>query len=104
MVSLVGMPNFTVSGALLVTPARVALTSPVWVVAGITVVMVKVALVLPAGRRTLVGQVAAEFEHVSGTVLPPDGAAPFSVTLPVTFAPPKTVSGVSVTAVGINGR
>jgi hypothetical protein len=61
------------------------------------VVIVKVALVDPAGMVTLLGTVAAEGLLLeSETCAPPTGAGPFSVTVPVddpTSGPPITLFG-----------
>ena len=57
-----------------------------------------VADVEPAETVTLAGTFAtAVFELVSVTTVPPAGAAPFRVTVPVEVAEPKTVDGASVT-------
>ena len=62
------------------------------------VVILKVALVLPAGTVTLAGTVAAAvLPLVSVTTVPPVGAAPFRVTVPVDVAPEVTDVGLNVT-------
>jgi hypothetical protein len=62
------------------------------------VAMVKVAVVTPAGIVTLAATVAtAVLLLVSATTMPPDGAAPLSVTVPVDELPP-------ITEVGLNER
>jgi hypothetical protein len=63
-------------------------------------VIVKVAVVAPAATVTEVGTVAAVVEELFRvTTLPPEPAAPFSVTVPVTVTllPPTTVVDESVT-------
>lgn len=65
----------------------------------VLVVVVKVALVEPAGTVTLAGTLAAEvLELVRVTATPPDGAAPVSETVPVDGLPPVTLVGLSDTA------
>ena len=60
-------------------------------------VIVKVALVAPAGTRTLAGTCAAAVLLLeSVTVAPPAGAAPFKVAVPVELFPPTTDDGVLV--------
>jgi hypothetical protein len=62
-----------------------------------TVVIANVADVAPAGTVTLAGTAAETLELVSVTNTPPAGAAPLSVTVPVTPAPPTTDAGFTVT-------
>ena len=64
------------------------------------------AVVAPAATVTEEGTVAEERLLVRVTVLPPLGAAPLSVTVPVELVPPVTVVGLSanpvkVTATGL---
>lgn len=62
------------------------------------VVTVKVADVWPAGTMTIGGGVATDKLFVeSVTETPPDGAGERSTTVPVAFAPPATLAGLSVT-------
>ena len=68
-----------------------------------TVLTVKVALVCPAVTVTFAGTVAAALLLDSVTTVPPVGAAIFRVTVPVELAPPVTVLGFSVSAVGTGG-
>jgi hypothetical protein len=73
-------------------------------VATALVVMVKVALVAPAGTGTLPGTVAAALLLERETSAPPLGAGPFSVTVPVgDDVPPVTLVGLRVSEVGIGG-
>jgi hypothetical protein len=63
-------------------------------------VTLKVAVVALAAMVTLVGTVAAEVLLLeSVTTAPPDGARPFSVTVPVEGAPPRTEVGLKETEV-----
>ena len=56
-----------------------------------------VALVLPAETVTLAGTcTTALLLLVSPTVLPPLGAGPLSVTVPVEESPPTTVAGLKL--------
>lgn len=57
----------------------------------------KVALVAPAGTRTLAGTVAGS-AAVSAAFAPPAGAAALSVTVPVTGCPPTTLGALNDTA------
>jgi hypothetical protein len=62
------------------------------------VVMVKVALVAPAGILTLAGTRAADVLLLCNvTSAPPVGARPFKVTVPVELLPPTTEVGFLVT-------
>ena len=61
------------------------------------VLIVKVALLLPAGTVTLEGTLAAPLLLESVTCAPPAGAAPLSVTVPVEdCTPPTTLVGFNV--------
>jgi hypothetical protein len=62
------------------------------------VVIVKFALVEPAGTVTLAGVVTAVELSDSDTTAPPDGAAPVSVTVPCDVLPPVTLVGLSDSA------
>jgi hypothetical protein len=62
------------------------------------VVMVKAALVEPAGTLTLDGVVAALELSESDTTAPPLGAAALNVTVPAEELPPTTVVGLTETA------
>lgn len=89
--------GFTVSVAVLVTPARTAEMVAAVVVAGAVVVAVKVALVAPAATVTLTGTVATAALLDSATTAPPVGAALVRVTLPCELPPPVTLVGFSTT-------
>jgi hypothetical protein len=68
------------------------------VAATVLVVTVKVAEVVPARMRTEAGTVAPAMLLDSPTAVPPDGAVPFRVTVPVELAtPPITVVGLRLT-------
>ena len=60
------------------------------------VLIVKVALVAPAGTVTLEGTLAAVPLLESVTCAPPAGAIPLSVTVPVEELPPVTFEGLRV--------
>ena len=61
------------------------------------VLIVNVALVVPAGTVTLEGTLAAAVSLLESAICaPPDGAAPLSVTVPVEEFPPWTLVGFSV--------
>src|SRR5438093_4139407 len=63
----------------------------------VNVVTVKVALVAPAGTVTLAGTVAVGVELLTSvTTMPPAGAGPLRVTVPVEGFPAVTVVGLSV--------
>ena len=62
-----------------------------------TVVIAKVAVVAPAATVTLPGIVTDELLDDSFTTIPPVGAFPLSVTVPVEDAPPTTDVGETVT-------
>ena len=84
--------GFTVSAAVLVTPARTA--EMVAAVEAVTeaVVAVKVALLAPAATVTLAGTVAVAALLESDTTAPL-GAALVSVTVPCDVPPPVTLLG-----------
>ena len=66
-------------------------------VATALVLIVKVALLLPAETVTLDGTLAAPLLLESFTCAPPAGAGPLSVTVPVDdCAPPVTLVGLNV--------
>ncbi len=60
------------------------------------VVIVKVALVLPAETVTLDGTLAKVELSLSDTTAPPVGAAPVSVTVPWVEDPPRTLVGFRI--------
>jgi hypothetical protein len=70
------------------------------------VVTGKVALVAPAAIVTVAGRLHPRLLSVSVTTAPPDGAGPFSVTVPVEFptiGPPTTLVGFRVSEVRTAG-
>ena len=98
-----GAEGFTVSAAVLVTPAKTAeMVAEVEAVTEV-VVTVKLALVAPASTVTLAGTVAAVELSENVTTAPPVGAAALKVTVPVEEFPPTTLVGLrdSAEIVGI---
>lgn len=89
----------TVSVAVFATvPAVAVITTFVFAVT-VVVVIVKEAVVAPATTITVAGTAAlAGVWLVSVTVVPPAGAGPLRVTVPVAVALPKTVEGSSARA------
>src|SRR5262249_13100675 len=70
----------------------------------VLVVMVKVALLLPAKTVTLAGTPAtAVLLLESATLAPPASALPLSVTVPVDGFPPTTVAGLRLTPLAWSG-
>src|SRR6267154_5508234 len=93
-----GGTGVTVSEADLVTPLYVPEMVTVVDAATALVLTVNVALVAPATTVTLDGTLAAAVLLLeSVTTVPPDGAAPLSVTVPVEEFPPVTLVGFSET-------
>lgn len=84
-------------------PPTVAVITAVVSVVTADVVIVKDAEVAPAGTTTVVGGTALELLDDRFTVVPPEGAGPFSVTVPTEGVPPNTELGVNVTLVGTGG-
>jgi hypothetical protein len=63
------------------------------------VVIVNTALVLPAGTVTLAGTLAADgVSLLSDIAVPPLGAGPLNVTVPWERIPPKTLVGLTESA------
>ena len=77
-----------------VFPLKVADSVDVTVLVTVLVVTVKLPVVEPAATDTLAGVCAAELLFVSATTTPPEGAGPFSVTVPIDDAPPVTDVGL----------
>ncbi len=92
----------TVKVAVLVVPLSTAeIVTEVLADTGV-VVIVNVAVVAPAATVTLAGNVAADvLLPDSVTRAPPEGAAPFKVTVPVEDAPPSGLLGLSETEEGV---
>ena len=68
------------------------------------VLTVNVALVAAAAIVTLEGTVATDVSLLeSATCVPPDGAGPLSVTVPLDELPPITLVGFRVSEVSIGG-
>jgi hypothetical protein len=88
----------TVSAAVRVTPAALAVMVTTVDAGTDAVAMVTVALVAPAATVTLPGTVAAVLLLVSVTPNPPAGAADVNVTVPCADVPPVTLVGLTETA------
>jgi hypothetical protein len=84
-------------GAVVVTPAAVAVMVAVVTVPTATVVTVKVAVVAPWATVTLVGTVASALSDERFTANPPTSAGAPRVTVPVDEAPPVSDVGLSTT-------
>ncbi len=67
------------------------------------VVTVNVAEEDPAGTVTLAGAVALALSLDNATVIPPSGAAPVKVTVPVVDVPPVTAAGFMLTPASAAG-
>jgi hypothetical protein len=93
-------PTLTVKVALLLTPNVAVIVAEVEDATPI-VVMVKVAVRLPAATVTLAGTWAAELLSDRATITPPPGAGPVSVTVPIDDLPPTTVPGFRPTDVTV---
>ena len=92
-----GAGGFTVSVAVLLTPPKLPpIVTDVTAVTPV-VVMLKLAVVVPAATVTLAGTPAAVVLLLdSVTTAPPAGAAEVKVTVPVLPAPPTTLAGLTV--------
>jgi hypothetical protein len=87
--------GLTVSMAALLRPLYVAVIVTEVAVVTVLLVAVKVAVLAPAATLIEAGTVAAAvLLLVSVTTIPPVGAAPFKVIVPVLFAPPITAVGL----------
>ena len=75
------------------TPEWVALMEALVTELTTDVVMLNVAEVAPALIRTLVGTCAAELELDNEMLIPPDGAGPLRITVPIEAFPPISVRG-----------
>ena len=80
-------------------PPRVAMMTGVVVDPTPTVETVKVAVVWPAATMTLPETAAAALLLARETAMPPVGAGPSSVTVPVDVLPPTTTVGLTVRVV-----
>jgi len=102
-VSDVTIGAVTISTALLVDEPRTpVIVADCWLATG-TVLMVKVALALPAGTVTVAGTVVPDRLVESFTAMPPVDALPESVIVPTEEAPPSTELGFKVTDVRVGG-
>jgi hypothetical protein len=85
-----------VSVAVLLTPRCVALMEAVVTALTTDVEMLNVAEVAPASTWTLAGTCALDFELDKGTLIPPDCAGPFRITVPMEAFPPIRVRGATL--------
>jgi hypothetical protein len=83
----------TVKGA--VTPPEPAVIVETVRAATVEDETLNVAVVWPAGTTTLAGTTTQDELLCSGTVMPPEGAGPLKMIVPVAPAPPKTVFGAT---------
>src|SRR5262249_13694324 len=89
--------GLTVSTARRVTPAKLPEIESTVEAVTVVVVMVKVALVIPAATVTVAGTAATEvLALLRPTTAPPVGAAAVSVTVPCEALPPTTDVGVTL--------
>lgn len=86
--------------AVLVTPFWLAVIVEFVVEVTDVVVTVKFAVALPAATVTLAGAVAGLLLE-SATIIPPAGAGPLRVTVPVEEAPPVTWAGFTETSLSV---
>jgi hypothetical protein len=89
--------GLTVRVAVLLDAPMVAVMTGETALATAVVVMVNVADVALCATVTVAGRVAAALLDARVTTLPPAGAGPVSVTVPVEDAPPARDVGFSVT-------
>ena len=89
--------GLTVRVAVLLDAPIVAVMMGETALATAVVAMLNVAEDAPCATVTVAGRVAAALLDARFTTLPPAGAGPVSVTVPVDDAPPATVAGFSVT-------
>lgn len=91
----------TVSVALLLLPLKVAVMDAEVADATGTVPIAKLAEVAPPGTVTVLAKEAAELSLLRLTAMPPLGAWPLSVTIPVAETPPVTLTGATVRPVTV---
>src|SRR4051812_48756739 len=87
--------GFTVSAADRLTPPAAAVSVAAVEVVTVRVVIPNEALLAPAGTVTLAGTTAAAFPEARLTTIPPAGAAPERVTVPVAALAPVTLVGLT---------
>jgi hypothetical protein len=95
--------GFTVSVTVTDMPFRLAVIVATDCVATETVLTVNVAVFAPAATSTELGTFAAELLLESLTEMPPVGAMPVSVTVPVEDVSPTTVVGLRLTELRLGG-
>ena len=93
---LVKAAGLMVSEAVLDVAPRVAVMVAFVMAETPVVLIVKVADVAPAATVTVAGKVALVVLEVKLTILPPVGAAPFRVKVPVDVRPPMRLVGLTV--------
>lgn len=95
--------GFNVRIAVFEVAPRVAVTVTEVDVVTAAVCREKLAMVAPVGTSKVAGRVAEEGLAERLTVVPPAGAGPVSVTVPVTWSPPTIDGGLTDTAESADG-
>jgi hypothetical protein len=103
IVKVVTLGALTVKAALAFEAPRVALMLAVAFVPTGVVVTVAVPVVDPEATVIVLGTVAAALSEDNATTAPPAGAGLLKVTVAVLVTPPRTVVGLSATAVTPGG-
>ena len=98
-----GTGGVIVSVALAVTPPSVAEIVAFVVKDTAEVLMLKVAVVCPANTVTCAGGTALRLLEPKTTTIPPLGAGPFNVTVPLEDVPPVMDAGDTDSAEGVGG-
>jgi hypothetical protein len=100
-----GLPydHFKVSVADWLAVPKVALIVTAPACAVLDALIAKLADVAPAEHFTEIGAVTADEELEIVTTMPPDGAGPVRVTLPIEFPPALTLAGLSFSVNNVGG-